>query len=111
MDRAEIEEQITDILEETTSDLADELVELIDRMVASTHQRMTDDDFRDSETYKKVMRHRATCKSWLAWRDNKPAPLCLQCFGGGLTLFIEDLARELKLSKGVITYGRNRGTG
>ncbi len=100
MGKEEIEEQITDILEETTSDLADELVELIDRVVANTHQRMTDEAFRDSKTYQNVLKHRATCPSWIAWNNNKPAPLCLQCFGGGLTHFFEDLERELKLSKG-----------
>jgi len=50
---------------------------------------MMDKDYvTTSNTYKKILIHRHNCRHW------KSGTLCLECFGGGLTRFFEDLIRE-----------------
>lgn len=56
----------------------------------------------DSETYKQVIEHRTKCKKWpqpILTKDKEMIILdgkfCLECFGGGLTKFSENLIREL----------------
>lgn len=41
----------------------------------------------NSETYKKVLRHRNWCPLW-------GKSMCLDCFGGGLRNFVKDLISE-----------------
>lgn len=54
---------------------------------------------RQSKAYKAVLTHRYTCPSWNLWSHGKPAPLCLMCFGGGLTVFENNIMDEFKLKK------------
>ncbi len=50
---------------------------------------MMDEDFiRDSKVYNNILKHRKTCPHW---QNNE---LCLECFGGGLTFFAEQLLME-----------------
>jgi len=44
-------------------------------------------DIEDSETYKKIREHRSNCDKW-------GKQFCLNCFGGGLSKFIEDFKEE-----------------
>lgn len=44
---------------------------------------------KQSETYRKVIAHRMECRDWRT-------QFCLECFGGGLTQFTKDLAKESK---------------
>ena len=48
---------------------------------------MDDDDVRNSKCYREVLEHRRNCKKW-------GKEFCLECFGGGLTKFIENLESE-----------------
>jgi len=48
-----------------------------------------EDDWEHSETYKQVIKHRESCKKW-------GKEFCLDCFGGGLTQFTENLRKEFK---------------
>ncbi len=45
------------------------------------------DFMRISETYRKILDHRRSCKEW-------GKEFCLKCFGGGLTIFINNLDKE-----------------
>jgi len=45
--------------------------------------------WNNTETYRMVLRHRDKCPKWTK-------EFCLKCFGGGLTLFTENLKAELK---------------
>ncbi len=47
------------------------------------------DFLRDSLTYRKILEHRRKCKKW--GKD-----FCLECFGGGLTNFLDKLRLENK---------------
>jgi len=49
-----------------------------------------------SKEYKKILEHRKTCSSWKLWSENKSAPLCLDCFGGGLTIFSNKILDEFE---------------
>jgi len=42
---------------------------------------------RESETYRKILEHRRDCPKW-------GKEFCMECFGGGLTLFIDKLNKE-----------------
>ena len=46
---------------------------------------------KQSKTYKEVLEHRRTCKSW-------GKEFCLDCFGGGLTKFTENLQEEYRIT-------------
>ncbi len=46
---------------------------------------------RESKTYRNILEHRRKCPKW-------SKEFCMECFGGGLTKFSEDLIKELKLS-------------
>lgn len=43
-----------------------------------------------SDTYKRVLKHRETCPKWKAKKQ------CVECFGGGLTMFGSDLLEEMR---------------
>jgi hypothetical protein len=43
--------------------------------------------FRNSRTYAKVLEHRRKCSKW-------GKEFCLECFGGGLHMFSENLIEE-----------------
>lgn len=42
---------------------------------------------RESKTYRDILEHRKNCKKW-------GKGFCLDCFGGGLTLFLEEINYE-----------------
>jgi len=42
------------------------------------------------EEYKKILEHRRNCPKW------QKKELCLECFGGGLTKFWENIIEKLK---------------
>lgn len=46
-------------------------------------------DVMDSEVYKKVREHRGNCSNWMQG-------FCLECFGGGLNQFVDELEKESK---------------
>jgi hypothetical protein len=46
-----------------------------------------EDLMRESKTYRKILEHRKNCPKWT--KD-----FCLDCFGGGLTLFIKQFKEE-----------------
>ena len=46
-----------------------------------------EDFMRESQVYRKVLEHRRTCEKW-------GKCFCLECFGGGLTLFTKNLQKE-----------------
>jgi len=55
---------------------------------------MMDRDFVvRSKTYLNVLKHRLDCSNW------KNKILCIECFGGGLTKYTEDLFREYENSE------------
>ena len=54
-------------------------------------------NFDGTETYRNVLKHRKTCSYWNN-EKHKDCHICLECFGGGLTQFTEDLFRELNLN-------------
>jgi len=67
--------------------------ELIDLIIKETSRQIfgfSEQNWNNSETYRKVLHHRRTCPLWDTHQ------LCLECFGGGLTKFTEDLRKELK---------------
>ncbi len=43
---------------------------------------------KNSKTYRDILEHRRTCKKW-------GKGFCLECFGGGLTLFTKNLQEEM----------------
>ena len=43
---------------------------------------------KQNKTYRKVLQHRKKCKKW-------GKEFCLECFGGGLTQFTNDLLKEM----------------
>jgi hypothetical protein len=48
-----------------------------------------EDLMRESETYRKVLKHRKTCSKW-------GKGFCLKCFGGGLTQFLRNVKEEFR---------------
>ena len=46
-----------------------------------------EDSMRESKTYRKILEHRRKCSKW-------GKEFCLECFGGGLTLFTKKLIME-----------------
>jgi hypothetical protein len=52
-----------------------------------TYQEDCEDFMRESKTYRKVLEHRRKCDKW-------GKGFCLECFGGGLTKFTKELAKE-----------------
>jgi len=52
-----------------------------------TYQEDCEDLMRKSKTYRKILNHRKECKKW-------GKEFCLGCFGGGLTNFTKELAKE-----------------
>lgn len=51
------------------------------------------DLMRKSKTYREILKHRKNCKKW-------GKGFCLDCFGGGLTLFLGKIREEfIKTSK------------
>jgi len=51
-----------------------------------------EDLLRKSPTYKRILEHRRKCKKW-------GKEFCLECFGGGLTHFLNNIRDELSLVK------------
>ncbi len=49
-------------------------------------------DVEDSKIYKKIREHRSNCSKWGRY-------FCLDCFGGGLTHFTNDLITEDMLKR------------
>lgn len=56
---------------------------------------------RESKTYLKVLDHRKNCYNWPKFMNDKGG-FCLECFGGGLTKYAENLINELHLEE--VTY-------
>ena len=48
----------------------------------------------DTKTYHKILEHRGDCLKW-------GREFCLECFGGGLTKYTENLFEELKKELGI----------
>ena len=46
-----------------------------------------EDFMRESKVYKKIIEHRKKCSKW-------GKGFCLDCFGGGLTLFTKKIMEE-----------------
>ncbi len=46
-------------------------------------------DIKKLKTYRDVLEHRRECKKW------NIETTCLECFGGGLTKFLENVKEEL----------------
>lgn len=65
--------------------------ETMDKTIQKTIERVFgfDEDWNNNDTYKKVLEHRGNCPKW-------GKEFCLDCFGGGLTKFTENLRQELK---------------
>ncbi len=53
---------------------------------------MIDDLMRESKTYREILEHRRSCPKW-------GKEFCMECFGGGLTKFSENLIKELNLNR------------
>lgn len=53
--------------------------------------------FKESDTYKKVLEHRKHCQYW-------GKTFCIDCFGGGLTKFTENLIAEKRRKKVVEVF-------
>ena len=51
-----------------------------------------EDLLRESPTYKEILEHRKECPKW--GKD-----FCLECFGGGLTKFLNSVRKELILKE------------
>jgi hypothetical protein len=49
----------------------------------------------ETETYKKVLEHRKKCNHW-HFGNAVGYGNCLECFGGGLTLFTKNLFEEMR---------------
>ncbi len=46
-----------------------------------------------NETYRKILEHRRNCPKWTK-------EFCLDCFGGGLTIFLKDMKTEYQKKHG-----------
>ncbi len=57
-------------------------------MVNKVYIEDAEDLMRESKTYRKILEHRRKCSKW-------GKEFCLECFGGGLTLFTKNLSEEL----------------
>jgi len=58
-------------------------------MVNKVYIEDAEDLIRESKTYRKILEHRRKCSKW-------GKKFCLECFGGGLTLFTKNLMDEVK---------------
>ena len=56
-------------------------------MVNKVYIEDAEDFMRESKTYREILEHRRKCKKW-------GKKFCLECFGGGLTLFTDNLMEE-----------------
>lgn len=56
-------------------------------MVNKVYIEDAEDFMRESKTYRKILEHRRKCSKW-------GKKFCLECFGGGLTLFTKNLKEE-----------------
>lgn len=67
-------------------------------MVNKVYIEDAEDLMRESKTYRKILEHRRKCSKW-------GKEFCLECFGGGLTLFTKNLMDEFRNeNKEEITY-------
>lgn len=53
-------------------------------------------DWRKNSMYEKIREHRGKCESWQKWIQQKEAPLCLKCFGGGIQQYTHNLQRYIQ---------------
>ena len=55
-------------------------------------------DIMNSKAYKDVLKHRQVCRQWEAFSRSrladKPSKMCIDCFGGGLIKFCNDIQTE-----------------
>jgi len=63
--------------------------EEVKEIIAQAKQEALDIEVDKTEAYRKVLKHRGECKKW-------GREFCLECFGGGLTKYSNNLLQEAK---------------
>lgn len=74
---------------ESTKIVTNYMEKLVGKIAQAKQDLLEKIDVEDLELYKKIRKHRSTCRHW-------GLSFCLECFGGGLTKFTDKLKKELQ---------------